>query len=146
MRKLSPTIFILTGLIATALGADHSREITLVEKGAPKAVVVTASAPSPIAAYAAEELVKHIELATGARLAIIGETEVSAHQGPKLFVGATLASRELGLEIDNLGPDEFALRAKEYYRDTTICASSSGFLRPCLESTFPFAPVLGLVD
>ena len=58
--------------MATSTPVSTAASVDIVRDGEVRAVVVTADKPSPIAAYAAAELVAHIETATGKRLAVAG--------------------------------------------------------------------------
>ncbi len=97
----------------TAIGSPNppeSRRITLVADGKAKAVVVTAAAPSKMAAYAARELVGHIEKATGVRLDIVSEGGENGFALSRVYVGVTEASKALGYAPDKFAPDVFVLR------------------------------------
>ena len=86
--------------------------VTLVTNGQDAAVVVTAEAPSRTAVYAAEELVRHIETATGLSLPVVTEGAVPEVAASRLFIGDTQAARALGIDPGTLGPDEFLLRTE----------------------------------
>jgi len=49
------------------LGKSVNGQVTIVEDGQIRAVVVTAAKPSQVASYAVEELISHIERATSVR-------------------------------------------------------------------------------
>jgi len=90
-------------------GGLASAEMVIVEDGEARAEVVIASEPTPVAEYAAEELVAHIEKATGVQLTMVGEDEAAGDLS-RIYVGDTQAAREEGLEPDELPADVFRLR------------------------------------
>ena len=85
-------------------------QVRVVENGKARAVVVTADKPSLTAAYAAKELVTHIEKATGKRLKLVGESDIPKGYASRIFVGVTQAALKQGIKPDKLGNDEFVLR------------------------------------
>ncbi len=86
----------------------------IVEDGRPRAVVITAAEPTPIAAYAAKELVEHIEKSTGARLTVRPEGDGSVPAGyTPIYVGNTAAARAAGLDAGALGIDAFIYRVQD---------------------------------
>jgi hypothetical protein len=50
-------------------------QVSLVRDGQVRAVVVRADEPSPVTIYAVEELLRHVEKATGVRLKVMPESE-----------------------------------------------------------------------
>ncbi len=84
--------------------------VRIVTGGTPAAVVVIAGAPSRTATYAAEELVHHVQRATGAKLPVVTEDEVPEVAGSRIFVGLTDAARKQDIKPERLGPDAFVLR------------------------------------
>ena len=98
----------VSAAISPSFGGD--RLIPVVTNGEARAVVVTAETPSPVATLAAEELVQHIQKATGVNLAVVAETDETPDGYTRIYVGATEAAREQGINADELGPDVFVLR------------------------------------
>jgi hypothetical protein len=95
---------------AAALGT--AARIYLVETGAARAVVVTADTPSPVASYAAEEIVRHIDKATGVRLAVVQESDVPADDPRvRIYVGDTISARRAGVDPDTLPGETFRIKA-----------------------------------
>ena len=74
------------------------------------AVVVTAIKPSPVAAYAAEELIAHVEKATGQKLPLAVETDIPAGYDSRIFVGVCEAARRQGIDSAKLPIEEYLLR------------------------------------
>lgn len=96
------------GILLACFSADGT--VTLVENGQERAVVITATPPSKIAAYAATELIAHVEKATGVRLQVIGEDELADESLCRIFIGVTKEAKSLGYAPDSLTPDTFILR------------------------------------
>lgn len=84
--------------------------VRVVEDGKAAAVVVTADEPTGTASYAADELIDHVEQATGARLPLANESQVPDGYASRIYVGMTQAARAQGIDAEALGPDEFILR------------------------------------
>ena len=61
-------------LAMVCVAGTASAKVSIVRDGKVRAVVVTAAKPSEVAAYAAKELVYHIEKATGQRLLFYSST------------------------------------------------------------------------
>ena len=87
-----------------------SAMVCIVRDDKVRAVVVTAAKPSEVAAYAAKELVYHIEKATGQRLQVVLETAIPKGYASRIFVGDTDAARKQGLDPDKLEIEEFIVR------------------------------------
>ncbi len=106
--------FLLLGLVGwLAIGFPSAARATvrLVVDGQATAVVVTADEPLPVARHAADELVDHIQQATGVRLAVVGESEIPEGYASRLFLGRTRAAREAGIVAEELAPEAFVLRS-----------------------------------
>ncbi len=84
--------------------------ITLVQDGTVKTVVVTSDDPSRVAVYAAEEFVRHVEMATGKRLDVVAESQVPEGYASRVLIGSTRAATEAGITVDELAHDAFILR------------------------------------
>jgi hypothetical protein len=93
------------------LGAERAfSEVCLVRDGKVRAVVVMAVKPSPVAAYAVEELVNHVQKATGLRLPVAVETAVPGGFKSHIYVGVSDAARKQGIDPDKLEVEEYVLR------------------------------------
>ncbi|WP_395749092.1 DUF4838 domain-containing protein [Prosthecobacter sp.] len=88
-------------------------DMTLVSEGAPRAIIVIADKPTRVARYAAEELVRHVEKASGAKLEIQAESTVNAGTRPRIFIGDSAAVRKEGINVEKLGPETFVLRVTD---------------------------------
>lgn len=102
----------LLALITLCLAFQALAEVPLVANGKALAVVVTADHPGEVARYAAEELVYHIQKATGVRLSIVTESMVPPEPPGRVYIGDCEASREAGIETGKLALDAFVLRTK----------------------------------
>ena len=115
--------FLLVGLGAAVLAGcenrnaetermvpDAERASDWVRAGQPVAVVVVSDSAEPIAVYAADELVLHIEKATGARLDVVEESRVPAEAETRIFVGSTTAARHVGIAPNSLPSEKAVVR------------------------------------
>ena len=85
-------------------------QLSLVRDAKVRAVVVTGAKPSPVAAYAVEELVSHVKKATGQQLPVALETDIPAGYDARVFVGVSDAARKQGIDADKLAIEEYVLR------------------------------------
>lgn len=98
-------------LLGMLLSLSAMAQVSLVRDGEARAVVVTADTPTPTARYAAEELVGHIEKATGVALDIVTESDGLNNVHTRVYIGDTEAGRHLGLDPDHLPRETFVLRS-----------------------------------
>ena len=117
--KISQSVHRLLSMVALGLAflclcvgsARAGESVILVDVGRPRAVVVTAHDPSPVAAYAAEELAAQVEKATGARLPVLSESDLAADDTrARVYVGDTKAARKTGLDPSGCRERSFASR------------------------------------
>lgn len=85
-------------------------DVPLVVEGEPKAVVVLPATPTRVVKYAADELVYHVEKATGAKLAVVNEGQEPKEPAARVYLGPTAAAAKAGIEAVKLSPDSFTLR------------------------------------
>jgi hypothetical protein len=110
MKQCVFTTTCITAL-ASFLAAAQA-DMTLVNNGKPAALIVTAENPTALATYAANELAAHISQMSGAQLPVLAETETAAKTPiPRIFVGDSVRSAELGLTTETLKPEEIVLRS-----------------------------------
>jgi len=102
-------MMIVLGLLL-AMTALPAHALMLVDAGKPAAVVVIADTPSPVAQYAVQELVTHIQKATGATLPIVSESQAGDASTPRIYIGQTRAAAERKIVPADLGNDGFVLR------------------------------------
>jgi hypothetical protein len=98
-----PSLCIMT-LLAAAAQADQRQELTLVRDGKPLATIVVAAEPTVAAAFAVEELRDHVRRITGATLPIVPDNVPVT--GPRVLVGRSQATDEVGLPGEPLKPQE----------------------------------------
>ena len=72
--------------------------VSIVRDGQARAVVVTAARPSQVVAYAVDELVSHVEKATGRRLPAAVGTDAPQGLTSRIFVGFTEAALKQGID------------------------------------------------
>ncbi|MFQ6096415.1 MAG: DUF4838 domain-containing protein, partial [Armatimonadota bacterium] len=102
-----PTLCALALLAAMAEAADQV-EFVLARNGRPSAAILLAETPSVSAEFAAAEFQHHIQKITGARLSIVHEP--AAVNGPRVLVGESAATRELGLRSADFADQEYMIR------------------------------------
>jgi hypothetical protein len=108
---------IAIGLIATSspVAAQQINRtkagVTVFDEGRRSAVVVVPDQPLAAVQYAAEELVYHLEKATGARLSIVKEDTLTVtDNGPRIYLGDTRAARAAGINGPQLPLENFKMR------------------------------------
>lgn len=74
------------------------------------ALVVIPANPQSTEEYAAEELVRHIEMASGVRLSIAKEARVPASFRNHVYLGNTRAAAEIGIDVSLLPSEAVVLR------------------------------------
>jgi hypothetical protein len=111
MRPVRALLFTALLLPLAATATESYGDVVLVEAGEPRAVIVTADAPSRMAAYAVEELVSHVKKASGATLSVAKESAVPEGFAHRVYVGDTQAARRLGIKPEELPFDESVLRS-----------------------------------
>ena len=121
MRKTARTTYAfwaVTIFACTAVWPDSVHaELTIVEGGRPRAVILIPDDGAPVAYEAAEELARVIEKASGARLAIYPESEYRdlwlgypARAAARLVLGNSKLVKEAGLDLSQLPPEGFAMK------------------------------------
>ncbi len=91
-------------LVVLWSGLARSAPLVLVEDGVARAVVVTAASPTPLASYAAAELVEHLRLATGVSLPVVAEDAAPA-AGVRIYLGPVAAAAAAGIDAAALPPE-----------------------------------------
>jgi hypothetical protein len=109
LRRVALQITLSTLLLVIWAETAFS-QVSLVRDGTVRAVVVTGVKPSPVAAYAVEELVSHVKNATGQQLPVVVETNIPAGYDTRVFVGVTDAARKQGIDADKLEIEHYVLR------------------------------------
>ena len=107
-RRLSTALALaLAALLPPAAGA----QVTVVVDGEPRSVVVTADAPTRTAAYAVQELVEHVRLATGGTLDVVPESRTPAEVHTRIYVGETESALRVGIDVERLPRETFVMRS-----------------------------------
>lgn len=88
-------------------------DVALVSDGRPGTTIVTADHPSRVARYAAEELVRHVEMACGVRLEVRTEGEARSGTSSRIYIGDSRAVHEAGINVEKLAAEAFVLRIKD---------------------------------
>lgn len=106
-----PGFVLLVLSLVSAHGVLPAATTSWVEPDRPAAVVVLPARPVEVVRYAAEELVKHVERATGVRLVVVQEEGPEPLAGrTRLYLGNTLAARQAGVNVSRLGFEDCVLR------------------------------------
>lgn len=100
-------------LLAVLAAAPAEGGVDLVRDGTARAVVITADDPAPVAKHAANELIDHIELATGVRLDLMTESAIHDPSKNQVYIGDTRAARAAGIAVDALTDEAAVLRATD---------------------------------
>jgi hypothetical protein len=87
--------------------------VDLVRNGQPVAEIVTAENPTPSVRTAAEELQRHVEAMSGAKLPIVSKD--SADVANHVYIGQSDATRKLGVRLDDVKHDGFKIVARQNY-------------------------------
>ena len=95
-------------LMPAGMGGATPAPFRLARDGKPDATIVTAHEPSAAAMFAAVELQEHVEKITGARLPILDDR--AAVESPRILVGSSTATKELGLPGEPFSPQEYLIR------------------------------------
>jgi len=98
-------------MIGMFLSLPGAAQVSLVRDGNARAVVVTADAPTETARYAAQELVRHVEQATGVALAVVPESEAPADVHTRVYIGETETARRNGIDPERLPREAYTMRS-----------------------------------
>lgn len=93
------------------LASASEAQVILVENGEPHAVVVIADHPTRTAQYAADELVRHVEKATGVMLEIAPESKAPDDMHTRIYIGETETAYHFGIDVNSLPREMFVLRS-----------------------------------
>jgi len=100
----------VVGLVLGLPGGPACADVALVEGRQARAVVVLPAEANAVEKYAAEELVYHVEKATGARLDVVREDALPAEPGARVYLGKTRAATQAGIDFKALAPEAAVLR------------------------------------
>jgi hypothetical protein len=102
---------IVSAITWMSLSVPCGAQVSLVRDGQARAVVVRADEPSPVAIYAVEELLWHVEKATGIRLKVMPESEAPVEMHTRIYIGQTEAARHNGIETGRLPREAYTMRS-----------------------------------
>ena len=94
-------------LFSQNLMADAGNQLVLAEKGQAKASIVVMPDAGKVAAFAATELKKYLDKATGASFKIVKKVPA---KGTAILVGDSIETRKLGVDVTNLKRDGFIIK------------------------------------
>ena len=109
MHQLINLASIVIIVIGAAISLPSAAQVSLVHDGKARAVVVVADKPTETARYAADELVWHVERATGVALEVVPESEVSEDVHTRVYIGVTETAKHNGIDAERL-PREVVAR------------------------------------
>ncbi len=98
-------------IIGMAASLPCAAQVSLVRDGKARAEVATADKPTATARYAAEELVRHVEKATGVALKIVTESAAPADAHTRIYIGETQTARANGIEVERLPREAYVMRS-----------------------------------
>ncbi|MFP4502858.1 MAG: DUF4838 domain-containing protein [Candidatus Hydrogenedentota bacterium] len=111
MGRHKAYIAILVGVTALLPAVNTVAQVTLVENGEARAVVVTADEPTPTARYAAEELVSHVAKATGVTLEVAPESKAPEAPHTRVYIGEMETARHQGIDTNRLPREAYVMRS-----------------------------------
>lgn len=88
-------------------GVNHSPVFELTREGKPACTIVVAKDPTPAARLASLEIQHHVMKITGAELPIRTDDELM--QGPRILVGESAVTREMGIQAADFAPQEYLI-------------------------------------
>ncbi|MFH1903329.1 MAG: DUF4838 domain-containing protein [Candidatus Omnitrophota bacterium] len=95
--------------IVLALGKS-ALAFDIVKDGQPQTAIVIPNEPSPVVAYAAQELAYHIAQATGAVLPIVKEDQKPQQFSEFIYLGPCQETQQAGLDAQKLPPNAFIIK------------------------------------
>ena len=111
MRQRINVIKIVSLFIGFLLSLPCAGQVSLVRDGKAQAVVVRADKPSSTVHYAVEELVWHIEKATGVALDVMPESKAPAEIHTRVYIGDTETARHNGIDPECLQREAYTMRS-----------------------------------
>ncbi len=104
---------VLFGVLQLAFDHDQFARagIDIVQHGQPACSIVLAEEPTPAARLAALELQYHILKISGAEIPVVSSSE--RVEGPRILVGESVATRQLGIRSEDLTPQEYLIAFRE---------------------------------
>ncbi len=107
-RFIAPVLIAFAMVIGCQPRETASAEFALTRDGKPVVTIVIAAAPTPAAAFGADELQLHVQKITGVTLPIANDTEQIS--GARILVGPSAATSLLGLQENEFEDQEYLIR------------------------------------
>lgn len=107
-RSVLAIAAIFAGIAACGIGRTEAGEFVLVRDGKPASTIVTATAATDAAAFAAQELQYHVQKITGATLPI--KSDADKVEGARILVGPSAATAQLGENPSQFKDQEYLIR------------------------------------
>jgi len=104
---MHPEHALIAAMLVASIGAAHA-EVPLVAEGQARAVIIVPTEPAPVAQYAAEELVYHLQRASGVELPIYPEDLAPDEPEARVYVGPCAATFEQ-IDVEALDEEEAAI-------------------------------------
>ncbi len=101
---------LLTTFMLMVATTRAEAEVTIVEKGKARSLIVLPVNPTEVARYAAQELKYHVAEASGVELQIAAENAVVKTAGNRIYIGDCDRTRAAGIEATRLAADSFVIR------------------------------------
>ena len=95
---------------AALFRANLACAMDVVVDGKARSEIVISDTPSPVAKYAADELQKHVQLATGVKLEIVPEKLATNQVLGKIFVGPCAAAENAGIHTNDLSLNSYRIK------------------------------------
>jgi hypothetical protein len=110
---LKKNVFVWSTLFLSIIFfAFHSTaQVIFVLDGTSTGVIVTAEAPTKTTLYAAQELVLHIEKATGVTVPVVSESNIPDSIHTRVYIGDTETGRRYGIDTENLPREAYIMRS-----------------------------------
>ena len=108
------TAFLCLGIVApreAQPGEGAPAWVTLVENGAPRAVVILPDKAIPAQTFAAEELIYHVRKATGAELPSHRESDAPTDAACLVYIGPCRATAAADIDVETLPPSGHVVRS-----------------------------------
>lgn len=111
MHQRMNALSIVGTIVGIFLSVPGAAQVSLVQDGKARAVVVTADEPTETARYAAEELVRHVKQATGVVLAVVPESKAPVDAHTRIYIGESEAARHNGIDPKRLPREAYTMRS-----------------------------------
>ena len=86
-------------------------QVQLVRDGTAVATIVVANDGTETSRYAAQELVWHLERATGVALPVVTEADLPTEAHTRVYIGDTETGHHYGIDVDHLPREAYILRS-----------------------------------